>query len=198
MAWAPDYIDLVDFSAFLRVADNYDDDQMAVAITSAARAIDAYCNRQFGILAAPAEWKYTARPDYDIGRWVVTVDDVMTTDGMVVTVDGTTVTDYTLDPPNAVSKGKAWTRIVLGTDAEAQPDGGYMGVAVTALWGWSDVPTSVVNANQLQASRFLQRRDSPYGVAGSPTDGSELRLLSKLDPDVAVSLRGYTRAREVG
>jgi hypothetical protein len=45
----------------------------------------------------------------------------------------------------------------------------------------------------LQASRFYARRDSPYGVAGSPDLGSEVRLLSKVDPDVAVSLADYVR-----
>ena len=65
------------------------------------------------------------------------------------------------------------------------------GVEVTAKWGWTATPPAVVNANLILASRFLKRRDSPFGMAGSPEMGNELRLLSKLDPDVAVMLAHY-------
>jgi hypothetical protein len=57
------------------------------------------------------------------------------------------------------------------------------------------VPSAVKLATRLQASRFMARRDSPYGVAGSPDAGSEIRLLSRVDPDVAVALRGFSRPR---
>jgi hypothetical protein len=46
----------------------------------------------------------------------------------------------------------------------------------------------VEQATLLQASRFHARRFSPYGVAGSPELGSELRLLAKLDADVELAL----------
>jgi len=45
----------------------------------------------------------------------------------------------------------------------------------------------------LQSSRIAARRDSPFGVAGSPETGSELRLLDRVDPDVAVTLSRYRR-----
>ncbi|NIL59971.1 phage gp6-like head-tail connector protein, partial [Salinispora arenicola] len=66
-------------------------------------------------------------------------------------------------------------------------------LTITAPWGWPAIPTAVVLATQLQASRLLTRRDSPYGVAGSPQDGSEMRLLARVDPDVEVVLRPYVR-----
>jgi len=53
-------------------------------------------------------------------------------------------------------------------------------------------------ATVLQANRLLKRRHAPFGVAGSPELGSELRLLARVDPDVAVSLRGLGRMRAVG
>ena len=61
-------------------------------------------------------------------------------------------------------------------------------LAITGLWGWPAVPTSVKVATLLQASRFAIRRDSPYGIAGSPSEGSELRLLAAVDPDVKVAI----------
>lgn len=54
-----------------------------------------------------------------------------------------------------------------------------------------DPPEPVKLAAMIQASRLSKRRDSPFGVAGSPEFGSELRLLSKLDPDVETLLRPY-------
>jgi len=57
------------------------------------------------------------------------------------------------------------------------------------------VPTTVKQATLLQASRVFARREAPFGVAGSPDMGSELRLLEKVDPDVAVMLVPYVRNR---
>lgn len=203
MAWAPDYIDVAEFADFVRVTDTVDDAVIALAITSAARAIDTATNRQFGF--ATGERLYTARPDYDRGRWVIVVDDIQTTDGLTILVDGEELTDYRMDPPNAVADGKAWTRIVVGKDSTVVPTGEELEVAATGQWGWtivpdgeeSAIPKAVQMANQLQANRFVNRRDAWAGVAGSPDSGSEVRLLKQLDPDVRMSLTGYVRPREV-
>jgi hypothetical protein len=66
-------------------------------------------------------------------------------------------------------------------------------VQVTATWGWTAVPATIKKATLLQASRFYKRRDAPFGVAGSPDMGSEMRLLAKVDPDVEVMLGDYRR-----
>jgi hypothetical protein len=66
-------------------------------------------------------------------------------------------------------------------------------VAVTARWGWPSVPFPVEQAALQQAVRLFARRSSPFGVAGSPELGSELRLLSRLDPDVEMLLGPYRR-----
>lgn len=57
--------------------------------------------------------------------------------------------------------------------------------------GEGSTPSAIVNACLLQASRFWSRRSSPFGVAGSPEFGNELRLLNRLDPDVEVMLGPY-------
>jgi hypothetical protein len=116
----------------------------------------------------------------------------MVADGLVVTADDVELTtdDYELLPLNALADGKPYTHIALTTrvarlDITADP------------WGWLNIPDSVKKATKLQASRFFNRRNSPYGVAGSPDMGSELRLLAKVDPDVAVALKGFSRLRSV-
>jgi len=199
MTWQPDYVDLVDFRAFVNVGDTVDDAELGLALTSASRAIDDHCNRQFGQVAAAEERFYTARIDHERCAWVVDVDDFMSVIGLVVVItDVGTVTTFTKEPVNAAAKGRPWERLLFTDSSEFTPTGAPHEVAVTALWGWSAVLEQVQNATMLQGSRFASRRNSPYGVAGSPDQGSELRLLSRVDPDVAVSLRGLRRTRAVG
>jgi hypothetical protein len=202
MAWAPDYVTLAVQRKFVGIADpndTADDSDIADAITAASRAIDDHCNRQFGKVAAPEARRYTAWPNYERGVWVVDIDDLDDVTGFVVTIDSVAVTTYTLEPVNAVVKGKVWERLVIDpATSSVLPTGVANEIAATASWGWSTTPVPVRNASKLQGSRFFIRRQSPYGIAGSPDSGSEMRLLSRVDPDVGVSLRRYRRTRRVG
>jgi len=197
MAWAPDYCTIPELKAFISLADTIDDVVMVSAISAASRVIDHATNRQFGKIAAPEARTYRARPDYELGRWVVDVDDYQTAP-TAVTVDAGTVATYVKEPINAVQRGRPWTRIAFTADSEFTPDSHPHEVVVTVLWGWTVVPEPVKQACLLQASRLFSRRHSPFGVAGSPDLGSEIRLLSRADPDVEVSLRDFRRLRSVG
>jgi hypothetical protein len=198
MAWAPDYITDDDLAAYMRIGDAVDDAELALAVTAASRAVDLQCNRQFGKVAAAEERFYTADYDYGRGAWWLSIDDLQVTTNFVLEVDGDAVTDYTLEPRNATAQNKPWTRLYFGEAAEYDPDGTHGQVGITAIWGWTAVPSAVKLATRLQASRFMARRDSPYGIAGTPEVGSEIRLLSRVDPDVAVALRGFARPRRAG
>ena len=68
----------------------------------------------------------------------------------------------------------------------------------TTVVQFSPVPSSVKLATELQASRWAKRRDAPFGVAGSPELGSELRILAKLDPDVQILLGGQGELTRYG
>ncbi|HKX46585.1 MAG TPA: phage gp6-like head-tail connector protein, partial [Planctomycetota bacterium] len=137
---------------------------------------------------------YTAEWDRRRRRWVVTVDDVQDLTGLALEVtDVGTIDAYTFEPVNNDAKGKPFERLVVDPTSSARPTGADDEVAITALWGWSSVPVAVEEAAMLQAARFHARRFSPYGVAGSPDQGSEMRLLARLDADVTVALVGYRR-----
>lgn len=198
MAWAPDYVSVAEAKAFLRIADAVDDTELALMVTAASRAIDRHCNRQFGSVSAEERF-YTARWEPRRCRWVVDIDDLMSTSGFAAEIqdgDGTTigaVDDYLLEPRNAAAKGRPWELLVIKPTSTARPSGLSDEVAITAPWGWTAVPSVVKTAGRLQTSRFMARRDSPFGVAGSPDAGSEIRLLARLDPDVAVSLGSVVR-----
>ena len=188
MAWAPDYVTAVEMKSYLKISDTVDDAEIALAISAASRAVDRATNRQFGLVAAPEARVYTARWDKDRCRYVVPIDDLMTVTGLTITGDAA-ITDYSLQPSNADLTGKPWTSIVLNAGGNCREDG----VTVTAKFGWTAVPVAVKQATLLQSTRFFKRKDAPFGVAGSPDLGSELRLLAKVDPDVAVVLGPYQR-----
>jgi hypothetical protein len=192
--WAPDYATDEDLRDYLRIPDLDDDPALGLANTAASRAIDEACNRQFGQVAAVQERFYPPWPDYERGYWCLDIDDLMTATGLVVDVDGTPVATFLLEPRNAAAKGRPWERLVFTADSEALPSS-CAEVSVVAKWGWSAIPDTVKNANLLQAARFFKRQDAPFGVAGSPDQGSEMRLLARVDPDVKVMLANYVRVR---
>lgn len=200
MAWAPNYCSSAELKAYTRILDDLDDAQVALAIAAASRAVDNVTRRQFGVLSVAAARFYTARYDALRAGYVVDIDDLQTITDLVVATDtegdetfSTTVTDYALLPRNAAADGKPWTVLAFGSDSDVAT--GVEQVRVTGLWGWTEVPDAIVQATLLQASRLLMRRNAPFGVAGSPETGSELRLLAKVDPDVEVALRPFKRRR---
>jgi hypothetical protein len=209
MAWAPLYITVNDLADFENITDaaqiTAETSELTRAVTAASRAVDRHCSRsgvkrQFGKVASVEERFYTPCWSSYRGRWVCYVDDFQTATGLVVNLDldgdGTyddAVTGSRKLPLNAQAEGLPWTRLVLPESVNGQLCGEEGEVSVTALWGWTTVPVSVEEATLLQASRFYNRSNAPFGVAGSIDTGSEMRLLAKVDPDVAVSLAYYRR-----
>jgi hypothetical protein len=198
MAWKPTYATDLEVATIILEATGLAESDTWIPLVNeaASRAVDSHTRRQFGLLAAPTEIicsDITYRGDR--GRYVVSIPDLMTEVGLVIEVAGQTVTDgYRLEPSTAALDGKPWTRLALpiGASYSWYPDEAE--AAVTGRWGWSAVPGTVKAAELLQVQRFYMRRGSPFGVAGSPDVGSELRLLSKVDPDVGVMLNDYVRA----
>lgn len=197
MAWRPAYLTGANLRAWMRVASSSEDALYADAAEAASRAIDRNCGRQFGSVG-PQTRTYT--PWWNPRRccWMLTVDDFQATTGLAVTVKNGTIDPTYLkpEPPNAVVDGKAFIALSVDPASPIQPCGTENEAGVTLnTWGWATVPNAVINACRLQGSRFVTRRDSPYGVAGSPDLGNELRLLAKLDADLKPMLSFYVRPR---
>lgn len=196
MPWAPDYATNVQLQTFLRVSDTVDNADFATWVTTASRMIDQHCKRQFGALASSATRTYRRPPAWSsrLGMWLVAIDDVQDATGMLVNGVALASSGATLLPENAPADGRPYERLGF-TDQQTSWSLPNATVTASAKWGWTAVPTQVLGATLLQASRLQSRRDSPYGVAGSPdVNGSApMRLLARVDPDVAVSLRGLPR-----
>lgn len=187
MAWKPDYVTSAELKSYLRIEDAADDPMVALWVTTASRAVDDYCGRQFGQTATVEERTYDAVYDRACWRSVAEIDDVQDVTDMVVTdANGNEVAadDYELGPVNAPVKGRPYTRVLLARAGR---------VTIAARWGWSAVPAPVKNATLLQAARLAARRDAPFGIAGSPAEGSEVRLMASLDPDLRTALGGTYR-----
>lgn len=200
MPWKPDYLTLAEGKGFLRVTDTTDDTEIAGWITAASRAIDSRCNRQFGQIAAPAARVYRRPAVFDAvtGLWIRQIDDTMTVTGMTVNGVAYASSGAVLLPDNAPADGVPWTSLGVPDQPDLSYPGSPVALTVVNQWGWTAFPAQVPAAVKLQLSRWTARRDSPFGVAGTPADGSEIRLLARLDPDVAVTLAGLARQRRVG
>lgn len=194
MAWKPIYASLTEMRDWLRLRDETDTDDDALLrlkLSAASRAVDASCRRQFGKVATAVTRSYELRWSRTRQAYVAEIDDLMDTTGLTVEVDDTAVasTDYALRPRNAIADGEPYTWIEV--DVTVTGDGV---LDMLALWGWNAPwPDVIKEATMLQASRLNIRRDSPYGIAGGAEGGGELRLLARLDPDIAPLVVDYIR-----
>nr|MDT0658028.1 hypothetical protein [Micromonospora sp. DSM 115978] len=189
------YASLPMFRAGFKVTAADRDDRMLMALTAAARAVDRDTGRSpggfyLGPTAIPRQYEVAGRTlcDSATGRIKLLVDEIGSTDDMVVEIgDGTTwttVTDYRVDPLNALADGQPITGLTRA--------GGWGSdlARVTARPGWPAVPGAVPQAVLIQATRWYRRKDSPEGVAGSGDFGT-IRL-ARVDPDVQRLLDSLT------
>lgn len=181
-------------------ADTADDTKLTLALDAASAAIDAYTDRYFTADATVVARDYSAT-----GGRALDVDGISTAVGLIVATDENddgvyervwTAADYRLEPPNADEAGRPFTRIVA-VGSHRFPTGAgrlYPGVRVTAKGGWPAVPAPVKQACLIQAAFLWGRKDSRFGVAGSPEFGNELRVESSLDRTAQALLRPYRRS----
>lgn len=198
MPWAPDYVDADDVAEFVRVEDAIDNVDYARCATTASRAIDHGTHRQFGRTTSETRL-FTPRWSYTRSGWVIECDDMVTVTELAIDTLGDG--NYTVVPlasvikldTNAPKRGRPWERLLVRNAAMPSFVYPHDCARVTSEFGWATVPVAIEEATLLQASRFASRRDSPFGVAGSPDAGSEIRLQAKLDPDVLMSIKDYVR-----
>lgn len=79
-----------------------------------------------------------------------------------------------------------------------KPNGLRHGVAVTAKWGWTNVPSAIKYATLVQAARLYDRRENVAGALRTKQI-DDIRMdwsaaaNQDLDPDVAASVAPYRR-----
>jgi hypothetical protein len=194
MVWKPDYCTRAELKNYLRIGDSADDVFIDVWITTVSRNVDNHCRRQFGQVAAAEDRFYTPVYDRHECAWIVNIDDLQDTTGFTLTDAGgtaipaqtPTVDGYRLLPRNAAAKGEPYTQLKITVNPGAEVTG-------NGLWGWTAPPAAVKTGMFLQGARLAARRDSPFGISGSPSEQGEIRLLAQLDPDFRTSLKPLRR-----
>ena len=196
MALTNCYCTLSDLKTSLAIEDIQDDTALEAAILTASRMVDDYTGRFFykdGTTGSPVTRYYTAQ-DW----WLCNIDDfvslneIATDDNFDQTYDTVwAVSDYMTEPVNNPRRGWPMNRL-LAIGAYIFPYNLPQSVRVKAVWGWSAVPAEIAMATKLQASRLFVRRQSPFGVAGTPEMGT-IRLTSRLDPDVEALVRPFRK-----
>jgi hypothetical protein len=192
------YCSLADLKAALRVQDSIDDSLLELAIESASREIDGYCERVFYSTSATRVYAPT-------NIYTVTTDDIISVTTLKSSSDGVTyditwaTSDYQLEPLNNVAGGlvgSPFTRI-RATGSYLMPTFSvgtfYENEAllqVVGVFGWSAIPAAIRQATVILAMRLFKRLDSPMGVISN--DLGSMRV-GRVDPDVEALLSPFRK-----
>lgn len=202
MAITNGYATLSDVKAALRITDSVDDTLIEIAIESASREIDGYCERVF-YNAGTATRKFLPTDTF-----LVEIDDLQSIIHLKTDVDGSGVfgttwsaSDYQLEPLNQFTSGleQPFTRIraigqYLFPVFDVKNANYYeASVEVRGVWGFSSVPTAVKQACILSSMRQFKRYDAPLGIAGFG-DFGPMRV-TRIDPDIEQMLSPWRRVQ---
>lgn len=196
---------LADVKDALHITNIDTDDRISLAIDASSRLIETECNRRFW-----ADTEASARTFVSNDPWLVEVDDISTTEGLILQTDyagdgtfGTTwdAEDYQTEPLNGIMEGEAnWPVTVLrairslyfpvwGGIAYPRPYTQAL-VKVTAVWGWASVPSRVQQACIVQSIATFKATDVPFGATPFGETGV-LRLKQALHPTAAMLIEAY-------
>jgi hypothetical protein len=175
-----DYITSSNFKTRFGITVATDDTRIAAHITSASLEVDSMCGRQFGPHSGAATDRYFAADS----PWLARIDDTyeITTVAIDTTDDGTYATtltvntDYRTTPLNGIGPNgqSGWPaqNLLIVSNTYCFPQCRRPGIKVTAKWGWTAVPTDIVEATYLLAHRLYFEVDVPSGnVPGSSEFG---------------------------
>ena len=196
MAITNGYCTLAELKTALAITDAVDDTPLEAAVNAASRMIDDYTGRFFyadGTTIAPVYRYYTPLNDYSIAVDDFSSISAIATDENLDQTYGTAwaATDYLVEPKNNVRRGWSYSRLIA-IGRYIWPSGLPQSVRVYGAWGWLSTPSEVNMAALIQASRLFVRRQSPFGIAGSPDLGT-VRLSSRVDADVEALLRPFRK-----
>jgi hypothetical protein len=171
------------------LADSTMDDEMTDALDAASEEIDDHCGRTFLAEVAASARKFQAYTPR-----IAVIDDIWTTDDLVVAVDGATTTDFELRPLNGVQYGRSgwpYDEIRFGEDV-LTTGVVFAPLEITAQWGWAAVPENVHVACLILAAETVKLKDSPFGVGGYGEFGV---IRARENPMAARRLRKYVKVR---
>ena len=188
------YCTAADLATYMTVSQASYADDLANAINTASRQVDAWCARRFY-----ADANATARTYWTKDTRVLIIDDAFeissvklsSNDNGTYDVTYTSGVDFITEPLNGVADGLSglptwrlrWTTPVLPLNTNLPA------VQVTAKWGWATVPEPVRQAALIIAGEVFKLREAPFGVAGFGEMGAV--RVGKMSPQAVQMLRPY-------
>lgn len=179
--------------------ETFADADIALAITSASRAVDSVCQRRFWLDSDATQIRYYQANS----RSLLEIDDLVQFTSLETDSDGdgtfeetwTVDVDFVFEPLNAAADTWPYETIrKRKTGQFALPRGIEKGVKLTGQFGWAAVPSNVQSAAGLIAARLMRRaREAPFGVIGFGMDVSNAVMIARTDPDVTMLLADYVR-----
>lgn len=185
------YVSTAEFKSAYNITGTANDADVTQALDAASRMVEEYKRLTSGRTTryyASVETRYYS-PNCELAE--LDIDDVISIDSVVVDRVGnlsysetwTAGTQYVLEPRNNPLEGKPYRTIVrLPLAGRYFPDS-PQSMKVTGTFGWSTAPALVKQATQILASRYYNRRNSPFSVLSVGLDAAAVRL-PKTDPDV--------------
>lgn len=181
-------------------SDSVSDEMLEGVIESVSRKIDDECHRFFYQTASQTRWYKPLTSEY------VFIDDIaadsdLTSIAIDTDDDGTvndtlTTSDYVLEPYNAPLDGKPYQKIMKRDKGQYLfPKNANKSVAVTGLFGWTEVPRPIVEACKLQCERIFMRGGTPLGSSSMTSLGKMTLTIPSLDPDVIGMIQPYIKLR---
>lgn len=148
MAGSNLYATVADLKTRLGITASTQDALLDDLLEIASRSIDVDCNRRFY-----ADSTVSARSYNGNGSSNLFVHDISTTTGLVVALDGVTLTvseDYEVQPPS--TSPTTWLSLKSGVWTL-----GLANVSVIAKWGWASVPVMIRQAALVRATSLYSR-----------------------------------------
>ena len=201
MAITNGYATLSDVKLAFRITDNVDDTLLELAIESASREIDGWCERVF-YNAGTATRVYIPTDSF-----YTETDDLISLTTLKTSTTGESFDntwesgDYQLEPLNGISGGLTGhpaTRIrAIGNKIFPLWDPRNINsheatVQVTGVFGWSAVPTAVKQACIILSMRQFKRYDTPLGIT---FDELGAMRVGRVDPDIQNLLSPFKKVR---
>lgn len=154
-----DYVELSVMKLYVNVNGGQHDGLLNDAIKASSRDIDDRCGRYFGKDDSPSARTFVAKDgilfiDDAINDGTLTIED---SNGTAIEAD--TFKEY---PLNGIVRGQPWPTEYIKSCHFLEG----CEYAVTATWGWPEVPSVVSEACKLLAAETFLSKDTPHGVKG--------------------------------
>lgn len=188
------YCTVADLATYMSVPSASYADDLANAINTASRQIDAWTARRFykdTDATARVYWTRDTRVLMIDDAWSISTVKSSSNDDGTYDITWTAGSDYTAEPLNGIADGLSglptwrlrWTTPVLPVQTNTPI------VQVTAKWGWANVPDPVRQACLIIAGEIFKLREAPFGVAGFGEMG--VVRVGKMSPQAVAMLRPY-------